>query len=66
MSFIAKYVYTYEEFVFMTEAPQCNRMTKTYNKKEQVNKRDNNIQIDNYVQVYYNRQFCLYMYSMCN
>ncbi len=29
MSFIARYVYTYEEFVFMTEAPQCNRMTVT-------------------------------------
>ncbi len=27
MSFIARYVYTYEEFVIVTEAPQCNRMT---------------------------------------
>ena len=35
MSFIARYVYTYEEFVFVTEAPQCNRMTeqKTHNKR---------------------------------
>ncbi len=38
MSFIARYVYTYEEFVIVTEAPQCNRMTAigqdTDNKKE--------------------------------
>ncbi len=38
MSFIARYVYTYEEFVIVTEAPQCNRMTATGqdtdNKKE--------------------------------
>ena len=37
MSFIARYVYTYEEFVFVTEAPQYNRMTatehKTHNKR---------------------------------
>ncbi len=24
---LARYVYTYEEFVIVTEAPQCNRMT---------------------------------------
>ncbi len=29
MSFIARYVYTYEEFVLVTEAPQCDRMTVT-------------------------------------
>ncbi len=29
MSVIARYVYTYEEFVIVTEAPQCNRMTAT-------------------------------------
>ncbi len=29
MSFIARYVYTYKEFVIVTEAPQCNRMTAT-------------------------------------
>ncbi len=29
MSFIARYGYTYEEFVLVTEAPQCNRMTAT-------------------------------------
>ncbi len=29
MSFIARYVYTYEEFVFVTVAPRCNRMTAT-------------------------------------
>ncbi len=29
MSFIARYVYTYEEFVIVTEAPQSNRMTAT-------------------------------------
>ncbi len=26
---LARYVYTYEEFVIETEAPQCNRMTAT-------------------------------------
>jgi len=26
---IARYAYTYEEFVIVTEAPQCNRMTAT-------------------------------------
>ncbi len=34
MSFI---VYTYEEFVFVTEAPQCNRMTQII-KNKQVNR----------------------------
>ncbi len=29
MSFIARYVYTYKEFVLVTEAPQCDRMTET-------------------------------------
>ncbi len=24
---LGRYVYTYEEFVIVTEAPQCNRMT---------------------------------------
>ncbi len=28
-SFFARYVYTYKEFVIVTEAPQCNRMTAT-------------------------------------
>ncbi len=26
---LARYIYTYEEFVIVTEAPQCNRMTAT-------------------------------------
>ncbi len=26
---LARYVYTYKEFVIVTEAPQCNRMTAT-------------------------------------
>ncbi len=26
---MARYVYTYEEFVIVTEAPQCSRMTVT-------------------------------------
>ncbi len=39
MSFIARYVYTYEEFVFMTEAPQSNRMTVT-EQKTQIIKRE--------------------------
>ncbi len=46
MSFIARYVYTYEEFVFMTEATAVQQndsdRTKTQikkkNYKEQVNK----------------------------
>ncbi len=25
---LARYIYTYEEFVIETEAPQCNRMTR--------------------------------------
>ncbi len=29
MSFIARYVYTYDEFVRMTDAPQRNKMTAT-------------------------------------
>ncbi len=29
ISFIARYVYTYEEFVLVIEAPQCDRMTVT-------------------------------------
>ncbi len=45
MNFIARYVYTYEEFVFVTEAVQPsdsdrtkNTNNKKKNKKEQVNK----------------------------
>ncbi len=45
MNFIARYVYTYEEFVFVTEAVQQsdsdrtkNTNNKKKNKKEQVNK----------------------------
>ncbi len=42
MSFIARYVYTYEEFVFVTEAIEVQQKdsdrTKTQIKKEQVNK----------------------------
>ncbi len=29
MSFIARYVYTYEEFVIVTEVSKCDRMTAT-------------------------------------
>ncbi len=29
LALLAWYVYTYEEFVIVTEAPQCNRMTAT-------------------------------------
>ncbi len=29
MSFIARYFYTNKEFVLVTEAPQCNKMTAT-------------------------------------
>ncbi len=46
MSFIARYVYTYEEFVFVTEATAVQQNDRTKNtenkkknkKKEQVNK----------------------------
>ncbi len=69
MSFIARYVYTYEDFVLVTEAPQCNRMTVT---RQDTDNKMNNIQIykiDN-VQIstdtiYKNRQFCMYRYVMC-
>ncbi len=68
MSFIARYVYTQEEFVIVTEAPQCNKMTatgqvtdNTNNKKYtigNVQKSKNTIyNIDNYV--------CTYRYEMC-
>ncbi len=39
MSFIARYVYTYEEFVIVTEAPQCNRMTAQDRSQDTDNKR---------------------------
>ncbi len=42
MSFIARYVYTHEEFVIVTEAPQCNRKTATGQDNDNKN---NNIQI---------------------
>ncbi len=42
MSFIARYVYTYEEFVLVTEALQCNRMTAT---GQDTDNKKNNIQI---------------------
>ncbi len=35
MSFITRYVYTFEEYVFVTDAPQCNRMTATEQKHRQ-------------------------------
>ncbi len=65
MSFIARYVYTYEEFVVVPEAPQCIRMTATWQDTDNkiiiynidnVQKSKNTIyNIDNcvYVQVWY-------------
>ncbi len=48
ISFIARYVYTYEEFVLVPEAPQCDRMIETGqetdNKKIKTN---TNVQIYN-------------------
>ncbi len=38
----AVYVYTYEEFVLVTEAPECNRMTAT---RQDTDNKKNNIQI---------------------
>ncbi len=43
MSFISRYVYTYEEFVIVTEAPQSNKMTAT----GQDTDNKNNLQIYN-------------------
>jgi len=39
---LARYVYTYKEFVIVTEAPQCNKMTVT---GQQHRQQTNNIQI---------------------
>ncbi len=39
---LARYVYTYEELVIVTEAPQCNRMTAT---GQDTDNKKNNIQI---------------------
>ncbi len=39
---LARYFYPYKEFVFVTEAPQCNRMTVTGHRLQK-----NNIQIGN-------------------
>ncbi len=39
---LARYVYTYEEFVIVTEAPQCNRKTTT---GQDTDNKNNNIQI---------------------
>ncbi len=45
ISFIARYVYTYEEFVVVTEAPQCNRMTATRQDTDNKENKKNNIHI---------------------
>ncbi len=42
ISFIARHVYAYEEFVLVIEAPQCDRMTVT---KQDTDNKKNNIQI---------------------
>ncbi len=42
MSFIARYAYTYEEYVLVKEAPQCNIMTAT---KQDTDNTNNDIQI---------------------
>ncbi len=39
---LARYVYAYKEFVIVTEAPQCNRMTAT---GQNTDNKKNNIQI---------------------
>ncbi len=54
-SFIARYVYTYEEFDLVTEAPQCNRMTATGQDTDNTKIKDN-IQ---------NRHFRMYRYVRC-
>ncbi len=41
ISFIARYVCTYEEFVLVIEAPQCDRMTVT---RQDTDNTNNNIQ----------------------
>ncbi len=58
MSFIARYVYTYEEFVFVTEAStvQPNDSDRTKNTDIKKKKKGiRNMQIDN----------CMYRYIMC-
>ncbi len=40
MSFIARYVYTYEEFVFMTEAPAAQQNDSDRTKKNTDNKKN--------------------------
>ncbi len=42
MSFLARYVCTYEEFVLVTVAPQCDRMTAT---GQDTDNKKNNVQI---------------------
>ncbi len=65
---LARYVYTYEEFVIVTEAPQCNRMTATGQDTDNKREQYTNIQIGN-VQNSKNtmqyRQSCVYRSDMC-
>ncbi len=44
MSFIARYVYTDGEFVLVTEAPQCDRMTVTGHRRQKNNMQIGNVQ----------------------
>ncbi len=47
---LARYVYTYEEFVIVTEAPPYNRMTATGQDTDNIQNSINTIyNIDNYV-----------------
>ncbi len=55
MSFIARYVCTYEEFVLVTVAPQCNRMTAT---GQDTDNKKNNVQIYKMDNIQ-NRQFSM-------
>ncbi len=63
---LARYVYTYEEFVIVTEAPQCNRMTATGQDTD--NKRTiqyTNRQCTNSKNTMQYRQSCVYRSDMC-
>ncbi len=54
MSFIARYVYIYDEFVFVTEASTVQQNDSDRTKTQIINKNKK-----------YNRQFCMYRYIMC-
>ncbi len=61
MSFIGRYVYTYEELVFVTEATAVQQNITRIIKRI----RNNNVHIDNCMYMYIMDSF-MYRYIMCN